>query len=71
MQVGDHVRMRAGSDLGPLLGEWSEATGKVSGVFGDMDPVRINVLYGAEGPLVSTVLASEFEVDSDPAGEPF
>ena len=62
-KLGDAVRLRQGSKLSELLDPWDEATGRVVAVFDEMDQPRANVLYGPEGPLASTVLASEFETD--------
>ncbi len=62
-KLGDTVRLRPGSKLCELFEPWDEATGRVVAVFDEMEPPRVNVLYGGAGPLASTVLASEFETD--------
>ncbi|WP_255722498.1 hypothetical protein [Lichenibacterium dinghuense] len=40
-------------------------------VFDDMTPLRLNVMYGEQGPFLSTVLASKFVADRPLDGAPF
>lgn len=71
-RVDDAVRLRPRSELGEMLGAWSDATGRVAAaVFEDMAPVRLNVLYSEEGPLVSTAIAAEFVPDVPLDAAPF
>ena len=69
-KIGDAVRLRDGSTLREMVEPWEDATGRVVAVFDDMDPLRINVLYGDHGPLLSTAIASEFVADR-PLTAPF
>ena len=70
-KIGDTVRLRPGSQLCELLEPWDEATGQVVAVFDEMQPPRLNVRYGENGPLASTVPAAEFVRDRSLGDAPF
>ena len=70
-KIGDSVRMRPGSDVGDLLGEAADLTGRVGAAWTDDRGERVSVVYEPVQVYAYGLPASDFVPDRALAAAPF